>query len=120
MKYEGKEGLAMQIICIVDLVLFLANFVMILQNLKRYILRLKIYRPLIVLFYLFVFLSMAFRIVEISFLLHKMQFWPATLVVTTISITALFFMVCVGLVLIVSMHQLSVTISAIQLEISEA
>ena len=66
MKLSDSQVETLRIINIVITVLFLFILGFILHNLYRYIYGLKIYRPLIVIFYTLIFIDVILRIIEAS------------------------------------------------------
>ena len=102
-------------ICIAVIVVFVFNVLILLHNLVRYIYHQKIYAPLILLFYLFVLLSFLFRIAELTTIAFVTRFFPIHPVASVTAAIATSFMIYVGLNLILSMKQLTVTMEAITL-----
>ena len=64
MTFSKEQAHTLQLINGTILLSFLFNLAFIAHNLYRYIFRLKIYRPLILMFYGFVLLATLLRIVE--------------------------------------------------------
>ena len=115
MKLTDTEVTNLRIISFLNTILFVTTLGFIIHNLYRYIIKLKIFRPLIVLFYVFLLLSMIFRLIEFAMFMTEPSnsYWPPNKITVLMTGIALFFMVCVGFVLMLSMHQLSVTIRVI-------
>ena len=115
MKLSDAEVRNLRIICFLNTILFVTTLCFVIHNLYRYIIKLKIFRPLIVLFYVFLLLSMIFRLIEFAMFMTEpsSSYWPLNKITVLMTGIALFFMVCVGFVLMLSMHQLSVTIRVI-------
>ena len=100
--------------------LFLINLVFILHNMYRYIYGLKIYGSLIVIFYVLILVSTICRIVEtiVRILQPGKAFFSSTNVVGhSAEETALASVVCLGFILIITMHQLTMSLQAIRYEI---
>ena len=102
------------------IIAFVIATVQLLHNLYRYIFRQKICAPLIVLFYLFTLFSFIFRIAELAAVVVDTKFFPLERVAVVCAAFATSFMVFVGLTLILSMHQLSVTVEAITMDIQDS
>ena len=105
--YTDQQLLALKTINIVIIVLFLVNLAFILHNLLRYIVGLKIWRPLIVIFYALIFMTTVLRIIEAlvrifqtetAFFGSKKEFYRLDQEI------ALFTVVCIGLILIFTMY----------------
>ena len=117
MDITEQQTTILRYICIAVILIFAANLIALLHNLYRYIYKQKIYAPLILLFYLFVFLSFVFRIVELSTVVVWTQFFPMSNPADALAAVASSCLIYAGLTLILSMHQLSITIKAITLRI---
>ena len=89
--------------CFGVLTVFVINVIALLHNLYRYIYKQRIYAPLILLFYLFAFLSFAFRIVELTTIALVTEFFPIHPIASVTAAFATSFMIYIGLTLILSM-----------------
>ena len=98
------------------------NFIFIMHNLYKYIYGLKIYRTLIVIFYILITLSTACRIFQYvcRALDPENSYFGGQSKYEQISgEIALFFMICIGLTLIATMYQLTMSLQIVLGEISE-
>ena len=111
--YTDQQLLALKSINIVMTVLFIVNLAFILHNLFRYIIGLKIWRPLIVIFYAFILITTVLRIIEAlvrifqtetAFFGVKKKFYRLDQEI------AMFTVVCIGLILIFTMYQLTLSL----------
>ena len=89
--------------CIFVIGVFVLNVIALLHNLYRYIYKQKLYAPLILLFYLFVFLSFIFRIFELATITLVTRIFPIHPFASVTAAIATSFMIYVGLNLILSM-----------------
>ena len=115
MELTADQVTSLRIINIFICLLFVGNLIFILHNICRYIIRLKICQTLIISFYVMVILATSFRIVEISAKIRDPSsgFFPMERYIEILMTCALFFMIGTGLTLIVTMHQLSLTLKTI-------
>ena len=99
------------------IIVFVVATMQLLHNLYRYIYRQKICAPLILLFYLFTLLSFIFRVAELAAVVVETKFFPLAKVAVITAALATSFTIFVGLTMILSMHQLTVTVEAITMDI---
>ena len=103
---ETELGILLALNCFITS-LFIMNFVFILHNLYKYIYKLKIYRTLIVLFYILITLSTFCRIFQYinrAVDPENSYFGGQSIIEQISGEIALFFMVCIGLTLIATMY----------------
>ena len=117
MAITHQQIIDLRYICIAVIVVFVLNTVMLIHNLYRYIYEQRIYALLIVLFYLFAFLSFAFRIAELTTIANWTVFFPIHPFATVNAAISTSCFIYIGLTLILSMKQLAITIETITLQI---
>ena len=103
MAITTEQIVYLRYICIAVIAVFVFNIIALLHNLYRYIYKQKLYAPLILLFYLCVFLSFIFRIAELTTITLVTEFFPIHPVASITAAMATSFMIYVGLNLILSM-----------------
>ena len=103
MDITQQQLVYLRYMCIGVIIVFVINVIALLHNLYRYIYKQKLYAPLILLFYLFVFLSFIFRIAELATITVVIEFFPIHPVASVTAAIATSFMIYVGLNLILSM-----------------
>ena len=103
MAITDQQIIDLRYICIAVIAVFVFNIIALLHNLYRYIYKQRIYAPLILLFYLFAFLSFAFRIVELTTIAYVTEFFPIHPIASVTAAFATSFMIYIGLTLILSM-----------------
>ena len=114
MELSEVQTTSLMIINIFICLFFLINLVFITHNVFRYIIRLKIFSSLIVSFYVLLTISTSLRIVETGYkILYPSKILPMSKFVEIVMSIALYFMVGVGITLIVTMHQLTMTLQTI-------
>ena len=109
MELNSNQVLTLRLINSLVSGLFLANLAFIIHNLYRYVYGLKIYRSLVVVFYVLIFISTSFRIVEAVYRAIDPQrafFGTKQYIYSLSQEIALVAIVCIGLLLVVTMYQL--------------
>ena len=104
MDITEKQITTLRYISLAITIVFGVNLLALLHNLYRYIYKQKIHAPLILLFYLFVTLSFIFRMIELTLVMIKTQFFPLYKFADVTAAVATPFVIYVGLTLILSMH----------------
>ena len=117
MDITHQQIIDLRYICIAVIVVFVLDTVMLIHNLYRYIYKQRIYALLILLFYLFAFLSFVFRIAELTTIANWTMFFPIHPVATVNAAISTSCFIYIGLTLILSMKQLAITIETITLQI---
>ena len=120
MRFSLQQIAALRGLNIIVASLFLLNLAFIVHNICRYIVGLKIHRTLIVLFYALILVSTVCRIVETAgrAIDPEHAFFKGEKKYEKLSgEIALFAIICIGLTLIVTINQLTLSLQVIQLEI---
>ena len=121
MNLTSHEIQVLRGICILTTALFLFNMICIVHNICRYIIGLKIYRFLIVVFYVLILTTTLLRIFESSVRTIDPSHSFSGSKLQSVNICqelALFGVICIGFILIVTMYQLSLSLRLALLQVN--
>ena len=102
MTFNNTQTQIARAVFIIYEVLFILNLAFIMHNVYKFVIGLQMKRPLIITFYILIFLGTVFRIVEYGFRIYQADQFE-TLVIDYANTFALYVSICVELTLLLTM-----------------